>query len=118
MLTEYPQIDLIGKEFEQYGILWHVCGDFMHSLPQWMDGPFNLIHADEVVSNVDKWFRSAAKCTKLTIGESKIVAEDLKKRIEKFQVNKMLLLMYNLSILRRRYMQRELKKGELELMLH
>nr|AML30858.1 axonemal inner arm dynein heavy chain 2 [Marsilea vestita] len=85
--TEYPQFDQMSKEFEQYGILWHVCGDFMHALPQWVDGPFNQINAEEVVSSVDKWFRSAMKCSKQTVGEAKLVAEELKKRIERFQIN-------------------------------
>ncbi|KAH7297912.1 hypothetical protein KP509_25G018200 [Ceratopteris richardii] len=85
--TEYPQVEALGKEFEQYGLVWHICCDFMHFLPQWMDGPFSAINAEELVSNVEKWFRSAAKCSKQIVGDCKIVAEELRKRIEKFMVN-------------------------------
>eukprot|EP01018_Ginkgo_biloba_P007886 Gb_26557 [translate_table: standard] len=66
MVTDYPQVEALAKEFEQYGILWHTCCDFCRALPQWTNGPFNDINADVVVQNVEKWFRATAKCTKQT----------------------------------------------------
>lgn len=56
-----------------------------------MDGPFQEIDGEQMVQNMDKWFRSAATCAKmLTNVEPKIVAEELKRRIEAFQVTNQL----------------------------
>ncbi|KAJ7542777.1 hypothetical protein O6H91_09G011300 [Diphasiastrum complanatum] len=68
MVTEHPQIELIDKEFEMYGVLWHTCSDFLRVLPQWMDGPFNFIVTEDIVQNVDKWFRSCSKSVKQVSG--------------------------------------------------
>ncbi|CAM6109105.1 unnamed protein product [Calypogeia fissa] len=87
-VIEYTQVEQLEREFELYGMLWHTCHDFLRAHPLWMDGPFQEIDGEQMVQSMDKWFRTAAKCAKmLTHVEPKIVAEDLKRRIEAFQVN-------------------------------
>ncbi|KAL2642110.1 hypothetical protein R1flu_009697 [Riccia fluitans] len=87
-VTEYTQIDQMERLFELHGMLWHTCNDFLRAWPGWMDGPFQDIDGEEMVTNMDKWFRASAKCAKmLTNVDTKIVAEELKKRIAEFQVN-------------------------------
>ena len=46
--TEYPQIEVIQKAFEPYASLWRFCSEFARSLPEWMDGPFTEIDAEQV----------------------------------------------------------------------
>ncbi|KAG6554406.1 hypothetical protein Mapa_004323 [Marchantia paleacea] len=87
-VTEYALIEQLEKLFELHGMLWHTCNDFLRIWPAWMDGPFQDINGEEMVSSMEKWFRASAKCAKMmTNVETKIVAEDLKKRITEFQVN-------------------------------
>lgn len=66
--VEYPQIETIGKRFEPYNTMWRFCGEFSRSLPQWMDGPFNAIDAEELASECDKWWRGSAKLMKTLDG--------------------------------------------------
>lgn len=90
-VIEYTQIEQLEREFELYGMLWHTCNNFLRTNPLWMDGPFQEIDGEQMVQNMDKWFRSAATCAKmLTNVEPKIVAEELKRRIEAFQVTNQL----------------------------
>ncbi|EFJ31602.1 hypothetical protein SELMODRAFT_86461 [Selaginella moellendorffii] len=86
-VTEYPQIEQLEKQFEMCGVVWHTAADFLRVLPQWMDGPFGSINSEEMQQNVDKWFRACAKSVKQVTGDVKIVAEQLKKKIESFMVN-------------------------------
>jgi dynein heavy chain len=86
-VIEYTQVEQLEREFELYGMLWHTCHDFLRAYPLWMDGPFLEIDGEQMVQNMDKWFRTAAKCAKmLTNVEPKMVAEELRRRIEAFQV--------------------------------
>lgn len=86
MLTEFPEVEILEKDFENYSLVWHTAGNFLKVLPQWMDGPFNLLVAEDVLNNVETWFKSSAKCAKLLTGPAKMVAEILKSKIEAFQV--------------------------------
>lgn len=79
-------MEVITKDFELYSTLWHTCADFLRILPQWMDGAFVMIKAEEMGNNVEQWFKNAFKCVKLLTNDPKRVAEELKRRIEKFQV--------------------------------
>lgn len=84
--TEHPAIERMEKDFENHILLWHTANDFFRALPQWMDGPFTLIDAEELQSNMDKWYRASAKCAKLLVREPKIVAEELKRQVAAFMV--------------------------------
>ncbi|KAL3678222.1 hypothetical protein R1sor_021178 [Riccia sorocarpa] len=87
-ITEYTHLEQLEKQFELHGMLWHTCNDFLRAWPGWMDGPFQEIDGEVMVANMDKWFRASAKCSKMmTNVETKIVGEELKRRIAEFQVN-------------------------------
>ena len=50
---------------DPYLQLWTMCGEITHHLPDWMDGPFTDINAEQVSADCDKWGRSSAKLTKV-----------------------------------------------------
>lgn len=75
------------KDFENHITLWHTANDFLRIYPNWMDGPFTLIDGEEMLNNMDKWVRAAAKCSKLLTREPKIAAEQLRKQIMAFNVS-------------------------------
>jgi len=89
MLTEFPELDQLISDFENYALLWDTAGAFLKVLPQWMDGPMSLLVAEEVLNNVEQWYRAAAKCSKLCVGLARLVAEDLKLQVKAFQVQYM-----------------------------
>lgn len=86
MITEFPEVEVLEKDFENYSLLWHTAGDFLKVLPQWTDGAFNLLVAEDVLNNAEAWFKASAKCAKLLTGPAKMVAEQLKQQLEAFQV--------------------------------
>ncbi len=86
MITEFPEVEVLEKDFENYSLLWHTAGDFLKVLPQWTDGAFNLLVAEDVLNNAEVWFKASAKCAKLLTGPAKMVAEQLKQQLEAFQV--------------------------------
>lgn len=86
MLTEFPELEQLISDFENYALLWDTAGAFLEVLPQWMDGPMNYLIAEEVLNSVELWYRAAAKCSKLCVGLARLVAEDLKKQVKAFQV--------------------------------
>ncbi|BBM97612.1 dynein axonemal heavy chain [Marchantia polymorpha subsp. ruderalis] len=87
MITEFPELDALNAEFENCALIWHTAWDFLKVLPAWMDGPFSNLDAEEVQNNVEMWYKNSAKCCKVLTNESKIVAEETKRRVEKFQEN-------------------------------
>lgn len=89
MLTEFPELEQLISDFENYALLWDTAGAFLKVLPQWTDGPMNLLVAEEVLTNVEQWYRAAAKCAKLCVGLARLVAEDLKQKVKAFQVQSM-----------------------------
>lgn len=84
-LTEYPQIEVIQKMFEQYATLWRFCSEFMRSLPEWMDGPFPEINAETVANECDKWWRGTAKLSKVLEGPALEVVQQVRVKMEEFQ---------------------------------
>ena len=50
---------------DPYLQLWTMCGEITHHLPDWMDGPFTDINAEQVSADCDKWWRSSAKLGKV-----------------------------------------------------
>lgn len=82
---EYPQIDKVGKQFEPYNTMWRFCGEFARSLPQWMEGPFNAINADELASDCDKWWRGSAKLLKTLEGAAQEVLGTMRAQLQEFQ---------------------------------
>ncbi len=50
---------------DPYLQLWTMCGEITHHLPDWMDGPFTDINAEQVSADCDKWWRSSAKVAKV-----------------------------------------------------
>lgn len=86
MVTEFPELDTLLSEFENYALCWETAGAFLKVLPQWLEGPMNLLNAEDVLNKVEQWYRASAKCAKLLTGPAKIVAESLKTQIKAFQV--------------------------------
>lgn len=95
MITEFPELDALNAEFENCALIWHTAWDFLKVLPAWMDGPFSNLDAEEVQNNVEMWYKNSAKCCKVLTNESKIVAEETKRRVEKFQVRFFTLTCYS-----------------------
>ncbi|KAL3685151.1 hypothetical protein R1sor_003173 [Riccia sorocarpa] len=87
MITEFPELEALNAEFENYALIWHTAWDFLKVLPAWMDGPLSDLNAEEVQNSVEGWYKNAAKCAKVLTGEAKTVAEEMKRRVETFQEN-------------------------------
>lgn len=97
MITEFPELDTLLSEFENYALCWETAGAFLKVLPQWLEGPMNLLIAEDVLNNVEQWYRASAKCAKLLTGPAKIVAESLKTQIKGFQVKAYIFCLSNMS---------------------
>ncbi|KAL2653371.1 hypothetical protein R1flu_021499 [Riccia fluitans] len=87
MITEFPELEALNTEFENYALIWHTAWDFLKVLPAWMDGPLSDLKAEEVQNSVEIWYKHSAKCAKLLTNEAKVVAEETKRRVETFQEN-------------------------------
>jgi hypothetical protein len=99
MITEFPELAALQTEFEDYIVLWHTAWDFLKVLPTWLDGPISDLNAEEVQNNVEMWYKSSAKCAKVTVGEAKMVAEELKMRVGEFQVYFMSIFQFDILVL-------------------
>lgn len=83
---EHPGIERMEKDFENHILFWHTANDFLRIYPNWMDGPFTLIDGEEMINNMDKWVRSSARCAKLLTKDPKLAAEELRLKIQQFNV--------------------------------
>lgn len=52
--TEWPVLDSIHKIFEPTAKLWELCASFSRELPDWRDGPFKEIDAEQVAAKVEE----------------------------------------------------------------
>jgi dynein heavy chain len=53
--TEYPRLGEVSHMLEPYASLWRCCAEFTRALPEWMDGPFPEINAENMATDVDRW---------------------------------------------------------------
>ena len=52
--TEYPLLGEVSHMLEPYASLWRCCAEFTRALPEWMDGPFPEINAENMATDVDR----------------------------------------------------------------
>ncbi|MEW5317509.1 MAG: hypothetical protein WDW38_008798 [Sanguina aurantia] len=85
--TDHPVCDVIDKMLEPYASLWRTASELGRSLPEWMDGPFPEIDAEQMASEVDRWWRGAAKLAKTLNGPCLEVVKQVRLKLEEFQTH-------------------------------
>eukprot|EP01028_Stygiella_incarcerata_P004265 TRINITY_DN1920_c0_g2_i1.p1 TRINITY_DN1920_c0_g2~~TRINITY_DN1920_c0_g2_i1.p1 ORF type:complete len:4143 (+),score=1128.32 TRINITY_DN1920_c0_g2_i1:148-12576(+) len=86
--TPYPQITDMVKRFEPFKEMWRTAHEVLREYPEWMDGQFILLDAEELESNVSLWWRQMFKTQKIMsekCPEASKVAGEIKEKLEGFR---------------------------------
>lgn len=52
--TELPMLEQLRKKLEPSANLWRMCGEFVQAVPEWRDGPFTSINAEQMAAECDR----------------------------------------------------------------
>lgn len=87
-LSETEPLDELSEEYEDYYKLWNIAIDFTYNLEEWTQGKFSSLHAPDITSNCETWYKTAYKMTKL-FDQMPIqlkVAQDLTESLKAFNL--------------------------------
>ena len=87
--TSFPQLNALNKNFEPYFTLWNISVNFSRQFPEWMDGEFGKLDADELENNVNTWWKTMYKYQKIFRGMKapSSVTEQIKAKLEDFRTH-------------------------------
>ncbi|XP_059835308.1 dynein axonemal heavy chain 3 [Hypanus sabinus] len=86
-VTHFPQLMATVGQKQPYEQLWNTAYNFYTKSEEWLNGPFQVLDAEEVTNKVSNMWRTMYKLTKTfaDISGPKRVAENAKYKIEKFK---------------------------------
>lgn len=105
--TDYEKINYLAKEFEPYYNLWVTSRDWMEQSHKWLTSPFVSINAEEVETQVDKFFFSINKACKYfhknEMEAQLSIGNIIKNQIQDFKTNVPLIVLLRNPGMRQRH---------------